>query len=198
MILVSAGHHAPGDPGACFESFCEHAEAMSWARALVAYLRDDGIDAAMVPAGPLKKKVEYINSYLPTLAVEIHFNSAKNAEGRHIGRGCETLYHPKSPAGRIAAQAMHDALAPIFPPGRGAKEGWYRMDKPGHVDYVGDVDGDEKIDYFLAATHCPAVIVEPQFIHLKTHIRVHAMEGCRALAECISSLVHGTHFSKGD
>ena len=198
MILISAGHHAPVDPGACFGEFCEHAEALSWVRAIVQYLHDDGVDAGMVPVGPLPEKVEFINRYSALLAVEIHFNSAKDSAGKNIGRGCETLYHPKSPSGRILAQALHDALAPIFPPGRGAKEGWYRQDKPGHVDFQGDIDGDEKLDYFLAVTHCPAVIIEPQFIHLKDDIRAREVEGCLAIAACLSALAHGTLFARAD
>ena len=39
------------------------------------------------------------------------------------------------------------ALAEIFPPSRGIKEGWYRQDFPGRVDYDGDVEGDEKRNF---------------------------------------------------
>lgn len=196
MIFISAGHHAPADPGACFGGFCEHAEALSWSRAIVQYLHDMDVDAALVPPGPLTAKVAYINNHSPVLAIEIHFNSAKDSTGKNIGRGCEALYHPKSPPGRLLANALHDALAPIFPPGRGAKEAWYRQDKPGHADYPGDVEGDERLDYFIASTRCPAVIVEPQFIHLKDDIRARGLDGIRAIAGCLIDLAHGTKFAQ--
>ena len=38
------------------------------------------------------------------------------------------------------------------------------MDRPGVVDYPGDVDGDENKDAFLALTNCPAVITEAYFL----------------------------------
>lgn len=195
MILVSAGHHAPADKGACLGTICESDEALSWARLIVQFLHDAQVDVALVPPGPLRAKVHYINSIAPTLAIEIHFNSARDFSYRYVGRGCETLYHPKSPAGRLLAKALLDAIAPIFPPARGVKEAWYRQDKPGHVDYVGDVEGDEKLDYFVAATTCPAVIVEPQFIHLWQDIRAREMEGCRAIADCLIELARGTLFN---
>lgn len=195
-IMVSAGHH-PEAPGACVDQFCEHDEAVRWARLIVDLIRDRDVSSWMCPRHNLSDKVAYINRFGASLAIEVHFNSAVDADGNHIGRGCETLYHPKSPNGRIAAQAIHDALAPIFPPGRGAKEGWHWMDRPGHEDYPGDVEGDERLDYFLAATRCPAVIIEPQFIHLRHDIQGRMLEGCTAIADVVTDIVRGTFFKRG-
>ena len=38
------------------------------------------------------------------------------------------------------------------------------MDSPHQIDYDGDIEGDETVDYFLRKTNCPAIIVEPDFI----------------------------------
>ena len=35
---------------------------------------------------------------------------------------------------------------------------------------IRDVDGDEVKDYFLRTTRCPAIILEPEFIHNKSVI----------------------------
>lgn len=151
MIFISAGHH-PAAPGATFERFTEYDEAVIWAERLSEKLEPN---SSLVPTGTLKSKVAYINTRIMNgdIALEIHFNSAKNAEGEHIGRGCETLYYPGSEKGENIANKCQEALEIPFPPNRGAKEGWYRMDpKRGP-------------DFFLARTKCPAVIIEPDFVH---------------------------------
>lgn len=150
MICISAGHH-PTKPGACFKGFCEHAEALRWASDIVLELGYR--KAVLVPPGPLRDKVQFINDHDPVIALEVHFNSAVNARGDHIGEGCETLYYPGSTGGMLVAEEVQNELAVLFPPSRGVKEGWYRMDPSNGPDY------------FLARTRCPAVIVEPEFIH---------------------------------
>lgn len=165
MIAVSAGHNNKA-PGACFEEFCEFPEAVKWAELIVAALTQLRVEAEFVPTGSLGSKVRWINRKRADLAVEIHFNS----DPKHAGKGCETLYCPGSRRGEIVAKVVHDGMAAIMLPDRGIKEGWYRMDKPGVVDYAGDVDGDEVKDYFLRSTRCPAIILEPEFIHNKSVI----------------------------
>jgi len=156
MIAVSAGHY-PSAPGACYDGICENEIARSWLHWLLVDYRDVFIE---VPNVTLKEKIDFINRNNCELAVEIHFNSAGGK-----GAGCETLYYPGSEKGRACANIIHKAFTPYFTPNRGVKEGWYRMDRPGVKDYPGDVDGDEKPHYFLRKTSCPAVIVEPEFIH---------------------------------
>ena len=184
VILISAGHHK-GAQGASWNHRTEWPQAVMWQDLLVTYLGDIG---EKVPTGLLRDKVEYINAALPVAAIEIHFNSAK-VNGKHVGKGCETLYYPGSANGKELASYVQAAMVPDFLPDRGIKAGWYRMDAPGVVDYDGDVDGDEKIDYFLRKTHCPAIIIEPDFIHrydLIEHNRAHC---CMAIAKQLTLLL---------
>lgn len=202
MILLSAGH-TPEAPGACAGSFCEHAEAMEWVKRIAWQLRHD-MEVQVIPSAPLAiykrdangktvkdengrpivigGKVLEINdahARRPAhLAVEIHFNSAPG----HAGKGSETLYCPGSVKGKRAADIVQRRLGATMLPDRGVKEGWYRMDRPDHVDYVGDVDGDEKIDYFLKATDPIALIVEPEFIHNRQMIHAYRDLACVEIA----------------
>lgn len=185
MILVSAGHHN-GAKGATYERYTEFDLALPWRNEIVNNLSYNG---HIVPSGLLRDKVKYINERDPALAIEIHFNSAI-ARGKHVGRGCECLYKPEDHRSRHAAQQIQLDLAPYFQPDRGAKEGWYRMDFPGRVDYHGDVDGDEKVDYFLRATKCPAVIVEPEFIHNIDKIHQNMGLACLAISNALIRLMN--------
>ena len=192
MILIGAGHY-PESPGACFpvdnRSWCEHAEAVRWVTAIAHHLHL--LEPVVIyPTGLLPRKVAFINEQTPTLAVEIHFNS--DPSGR--GHGSETLYCPDSGKGRVIANIVQGALGSLLPPNRGAKEGWYKMDKPGHLDYPGDVEGDEKPDYFLKNTICPALIIEPAFIHDRAVIEANRDMVCEVLAGSIhaaSKLLRG-------
>ena len=95
------------------------------------------------------------------------FNAATDSRGTNVGRGSETLYYPGSDKGKALAEACQSALEELFPPNRGAKEGYYRMDPA------------RGPDFFLAKTKCPAVIVEPEFVHrfaLITEKRVAAVD----------------------
>ncbi len=151
MIFISAGHH-PAAPGAKWDRFIEHDEASIWALIMSNKLDDSG---SLVPTGTLQSKVDFINARIMNgdVAIEIHFNAARDKDNKPIGRGCETLYYPGSEAGEHLATLCQDALELCFPPNRGVKEGWYRMDpKRGP-------------DFFLARTKCPAVIIEPEFVH---------------------------------
>ena len=56
------------------------------------------------------------------------------------------------------------------------------MDRPGIEDYPGDVEGDEKPDYFLKATKPVALILEPEFIHNRSAIETNRDAACKALA----------------
>lgn len=184
MIFISAGHY-PERPGACFGNFCEHFEASVWAKLIVVNLNDNGCKALLVPEGTLKVKAEYINSNEPVLAVEVHFNSFKvwedavktglitEDELHDTGSGSEVLYYPESQKGAILASNIQKALVEIFPPARGIKEGWYRMNP------------ENGPDYFLQKTNCPAAIVEPEFIHRKHEIRANRREACAAIGAAI-------------
>ena len=179
MILISAGHHAK-KPGACYEGFCEFDEAEKWADLVVQHLGDK---SARVPSGYLRDKVEFINSRNPTIAIEIHFNSAV-ADGKNIGEGCEVLHYPSSKVGIILAEVILESLEMVFPPSRGIKEGWYRMDQS------------KGVDFFLERTKCPSVIVEPQFIHLKENIQNRRAEACLKMADAIEDFLELVEIKK--
>jgi len=193
IVLVSAGHHGRAR-GAVFEGFSEYPETSIWADALVTAINEmketrhhpllaDYPAAMRIQSGLLRDKVVEVNEICKAspvfCAIEIHFNSAAAANVR----GSETLYAPGSQRGRGIAQIVQRYLAKTFPPDRGIKEGWYRMDRPGIIDYQGDVDGDEKIDFWLRKTQCPALIVEPEFIQNNGLITGKREEGITQLAE---------------
>lgn len=196
MILLSAGHY-PESPGACFGTFCEHAEAVEWVNRIAFYLRHQ-IAVQVIPTGPLSEKVRTINDIHrltpAALAVEVHFNSAGG-----MGAGSETLYCPpllssQPNIGMMAARIVQDAMGTIMSPNRGIKEGWYRQDKPGHVDYPGDVDGNEKPDYFLMCAPI-ALILEPEFIHRRDLIESKREVATRTIADALAkaAIVVGMH-----
>lgn len=182
MIYLSAGHY-PESPGACHNDFCEYDEAAKWV-VLLQKLLQPRTTVLMVPADKLTAKVAFINK-TPTkpgdLAIEIHFNSDVSKK-QH---GSETLYCPGSVKGERAALIVQNALSSLLGPNRGAKEGWYQMDKPGHKDYPGDVEGDEVPDYFLAKTNCVALILEPEFIYNRLAIESLRDVVCEVLADAI-------------
>lgn len=183
-LLLSAGHH-PGGRGACFGDFCEHDEAVRWVAEIVKRI-DYRVSTLLVPALDLVGKVKWINKQTTArLAVEIHFNS----DAQRKGRGSETLYCPGSVKGYAAAEVMQDAIASVLKPNRGVKEGWHRQDRPGHKDYAGDIEGDERVDYFLKATRCTALIIEPEFIHRKDIIESERVAACARIADALVFLV---------
>lgn len=184
MIALSAGHY-PKDPGACWPkdkpTFCEHEIAVEWIGLIALTVRQQ-IPLVVIPSGWLGDKVKAINALKNCkLAVELHFNSSSSISAR----GSETLYCPGSKNGLQAAITMQKYMSNIFPPNRGAKEGWYRMDRPGHIDYKSDIEGDEKIDYFLGKTKPVALIIEPEFIFNSMTIKKLRLPGCDAIASGI-------------
>ncbi len=101
----------------------------------------------------LRETVDTINSWPEpvSLAAELHWNSSYGGKAS----GCETLYYPGSKAGQEAAQEFQSAyLCNATAKDRGVKEGWYRMQTNGAVDY------------FLRATKCKSIILEPEFIQI--------------------------------
>lgn len=188
MFVLSAGHN-PTDKGAHkFDdpSFNEYDQACKWVKLLSSYLTDKGIGVIQVPTGTLSSKIKFINSLTDNikLAIEIHFNSAHNIKAE----GSETLYCPGSVKGLHYASRVQKVLSKHFKPDRGFKEGWYRMDRPGHKDYAGDVDGDEQMDAFLGKTKPVSLILEPEFIHNSGSIINKMDECCMDLAELMHEI----------
>lgn len=182
MIHISAGHHHRKQ-GANFNGVTEYSLTVKWADMIFELLGSE--NAVRVPNGFLRDKVDFINKHNASLAVEIHFNSAKlwkdwNKNGHidegemvNVGRGSETLYYPGSQKGLEAATLVQDALSKVYPPDRGAKPGYYQMNpKRGP-------------DYFLAKTRCTSLIVEPEFIDNLEIIGAKFEEACYAIAKTL-------------
>jgi N-acetylmuramoyl-L-alanine amidase len=178
MLFISAGHY-PARPGAGYNNFYEHDEAVLWSREIFDALTDlsksDDPIAFEVPTGVLRDKVSYINhrAQSNSIAIEIHFNAAVDSAGNNIGKGCESLYMPGSELGQKIAKRLNDAIALDFEPNRGIKEGWYRMDKR------------KGADFFLEKTSCPAVIIEPEFIQHRDRIQHKRRATCKRIAEAL-------------
>lgn len=180
MIALSAGHN-PQSPGACHGDFCEHAEAAAWVSIVANILRGQ-IPPVIIPTGRLSQKVEWVNRQPGVLlACEIHFNSDESKKQK----GSETLYCPGSTFGKIAAEIIQEELGGVFPPSRGAKEGYYRMDKKNPPDF------------FLEKTKMVAIIVEPEFIYNWNTIEDRRHAGCAALATGLGKAYEGLQAAWG-
>lgn len=180
--------HYPEAPGACSGDFCEHAESSVWTTLLSQNLANVNIGCFVADVGKLGQKVKQINAADCDIAIEIHFNGGGDARTR----GAETLYCPGSTKGKRLARLIQAELFPAMKTiDRGIKEGWYKMDRPGVEDYAGDVEGDEKIDYFLRKTNCPAVIIEPNFIQQRANIVAQRVPGVHAILAGIKAYATG-------
>jgi len=178
VILLSAGH-TPASPGACFNGFCEHEEAVRWVN-ILALLLHQRTHVDLVPTGRLSEKISFVNSYAVEpvhLAVEIHFNSDESKQQR----GSETLYCPGSAKGQRAAKIVQDAMGAILTPSRGAKEGWYRMVLPPDPAAVPDA--------FLDKTNPVALILEPEFIYNRSAIEALRQVSCEVISDALVEAV---------
>jgi len=183
VIFVAVGHNKDSQ-GASYKAVTEFILAEKWADLIAEIL---GNKCLRVPNGRLGEKVDFINGIKPDkcIAIEIHFNSYKKwndlngngiidaGEMISLGRGSETLYHPKSVTGKRAATIMQEHLCPVFKPNRGIKEGYYQLNPA------------KGVDYFLAKTNCTALIIEPEFIDNITEINQGMKEGCYAIANAL-------------
>lgn len=168
-VAVSPGHNA-GAVGACHEGFCEYPETVIWQGLLACALLAKGIEVFKVDPDGLKEKVASINAMTCHMAIEIHFNAC----GGCGASGAETLYYPGSAKGKEAAQLVQARLcAAMGNKDRGVKEGYYQMNP------------DNKPDYFLRATNCTALIVEPEFVEHPDKIQAKRAQACEAMAEGI-------------
>lgn len=166
MLFLSAGHY-PRAPGAAWQGFVEHTEAQAWVTELARLIPG----ATVVPTGELGAKVRWINERAAAfdLALEIHFNAGPG----NRGQGSESLYSPGSTSGLLAARPIQAILAQHFAPDRGVKPGFYQADK-----LKGPL-------YFLKATRCASLILEPEFIYHAADIRAKRSSCCAALANLL-------------
>lgn len=169
-VAVSPGHGAGSDVGACHEGFCEYPETEAWRDGLADALLKKGIEVFKVDAAGLTDKVKSINAMDCQLAIEIHFNAC----GGCGASGAETLYYPGSVNGKAAAELVQAQLcAAMGNRDRGVKKGYYQMNP------------DKGPDYFLKATNCTALIVEPEFVEYPDRIQSKRGKACEAMAEGI-------------
>jgi N-acetylmuramoyl-L-alanine amidase len=171
MLYLSAGHH-PRAPGAAWQGFVEHTEAMLWVQEIARALPS----AIVVPTGELGAKVRWINARAGAfdLALEIHFNAAPG----NRGQGSEVLYMPGSSTGLKVARTVQATVAQHFAPDRGIKPGFYQAEPT-----KGPL-------YFLKATRCTALILEPEFIYHADIIRARRSSCCAALANLLRGIAH--------
>lgn len=206
-ILILSIAHYPERSGASWQGIREHEESVKWVNFIYSRLsKYTDITTHLVGIGKLGDKVAQVNklvdqtrimrAIVPILAVELHFNSA----GPTFVIGNETLYYPGSVIGKNAAMQFNDEFTDyassqfgLHIKDRGAKPGWYRMDRPGIKDYEGDVEGDETPDYFLRKTKCTSLILEPHFmcelesmVHW-TQSAISIAEALRATVKCLTS-----------
>lgn len=164
MILLSAGHN-PTSQGAAWHRHTEWVEATEWVNLLHDLLTPSM--SMVVPTGNLPEKVDWCNRYPGSaLALEVHFNSAADHEGNPVGQGCEAIYISES--GRRWSEILLNSIEHLFKPNRGAKKDWRGL-------------------YFLRQTIMPAVIIEPEFIHLYDNIKNNREEACACLTEAIKT-----------
>ena len=179
-IAVSAGHN-PKAQGAEFQGVTEYAVTTKYMNSLAKYL---GAAAVIIPTGPLTQKISAINKSGASIALEVHFNA-----GGTVGKatGTETLYCPGSKRGAALAEKVNNAIVSAVPgiKNRGIKEAWYQMDRPGVVDYKGDVDGDEKVDAFVGNTKPVSLIIEPFFIWELEAMENYREAICKAIADVL-------------
>lgn len=168
-IALSAGHTLKA-PGATHEGFSEYPETLIWRDLLAFLLERRGYTVHRIEPARSRDKVAEVNALRADLFLETHFNG-----GPAQAAGSETLYCPGSVKGESAARAIQKRLAPLFPPDRGVKEGWYRQKVGGKRVYV------------LDKTNCPAVIVEPEFVHHRDAIQSNADRACEAIAAGIDA-----------
>ena len=159
-VIISVAH-SKRYPGASFQSFTENEESRIWSYKLKTYLSKYNISSYIIERettpgnktkGSLYKKVHFINSVKPIIAIEIHFNSSSNKDVN----GCETLYYPYSERGKLLASIIHNNYKIFVRKDRGIKPGWFRQDTVKKIPL-----------YFLKKTKCLAIIVEPEFITQK-------------------------------
>jgi len=190
-VILSAGHY-PAKTGASWDGVREHDVTSQWIDEIADYLALEGVNVIQIAPSGLTEKVQHVNQWSKIhdcIAIELHFNSA----GPTYVQGNETLYFPGSTAGKAIAERYNEEffsrVEQYIVKDRGVKEGWYRMDRPGIIDFYGDKDGDEMPDYWLRKTNCPALILEPCFMCQLDDIDTDWVECARAIGDAIKTII---------
>ena len=144
-ILIDPGHSGPREPGACAGDVSEAAVVQAIARLAAVRLRERGHTVRLSRDGDIDDdgliwRAELANDWGADLFLSIHANSAANP----TAHGTEVWYYPGSRVGRRLAHRIQRAI----------------------VRRLGTTDRGVKSAAFtvLAATDCPAVLVETAFL----------------------------------
>ena len=144
-ILIDPGHSGPGEPGACAGDVSEAAVVLAIARLAAARLRERGHTVRLSRDGDIDDdgltwRAEMANVWGADLFLSIHANSAADP----AAHGTEVWHYPGSRAGRRLARRIQRAI----------------------VRRLGTADRGVKPATFtvLAATDCPAVLIETAFL----------------------------------
>ena len=148
-IVLSAGHHPSRRGGRNDKGITEYSLTLEWVEAIKSAIGvlSPRVEVIVPPSTGLTQKVEFINDTSAILCCEIHFNS-----NNPKAEGVETLYYP-SWESRELATVVHSRYAPnMHNTDRGIKIGYYQQNPR------------KGLNYFLAKTSMPAVMLEPEFI----------------------------------
>jgi len=168
MIFLSAGHY-PNQPGACYNGFCEHDEAVRWVDLIQSHM--GMLDSLVIPTGTVNEKASWSNIRKPLALVEVHFNSVAGPD--KTASGFLTMYQPDNPASLALATTLHIAMDAYNGYDRGRWVGYYRLDES------------KGLTFLLDKSTVPTVIIEPEFIHnVKEIVRVRELT-CKRIAESL-------------
>ncbi len=149
-------------------AWTEHGLAVQWVSTIKNFL-EDYTNVVVVPEGILEEKSSWLaqQESKVDIVVEVRFGDA----GLGKARGSETLYHPDSHIGKIAALCVQGGLGYILQPNLGIREGWVKT-------ATGKV-----VDEFLCIVAPIVLVVIPEFIHNAMTISKFRNIGGRLLAE---------------
>ena len=144
-IVLDPGHSGPAEPGACTAGVSEAAVVLEIARLTVPLLQQAGHEVKLTRSGDIDDntltwRAQLANRWGADIFLSIHANSFTDP----AAHGTEVWHYPDSPGGIRLAGAVQSALThSLHTADRGIK--------PGHFTV-------------LAATDCPAVLIETAFL----------------------------------
>ena len=144
-IFIDPGHSGPREPGACAGDVSEAGVVLAIARLAAARLRERGHTVRLSRDGDIDDdgltwRAELANEWGADLFLSIHANSAADP----AAHGTEVWHYPGSRAGRRLARRIQRAIVRrLDTADRGVKPATFTV---------------------LAATDCPAVLIETAFL----------------------------------
>ena len=144
-IVLDPGHSGPAEPGACADGVSEAAVVLEIARRTDRLLQQAGHEVRLTRDGDIDDntltwRAEFANRWGADLFLSIHANSFTDT----AAHGTEVWHYPDSPGGIQLARSVQSALTrSLHTADRGIKPGLFTV---------------------LAATDCPAVLIETAFL----------------------------------